>query len=53
MTQVRTFRLALATGLLGLTLAACGGGSDDTATADAETPSSTPSSAEMEPTPSA
>lgn len=53
MTQVRTFRLALATGLLGLTLAACGGGSDDTATADTETPSSTPSAAEMEPTPSA
>ena len=42
MTQVRTFRLALATGLLGLTLAACGGGSDDTATADTEAPSSTP-----------
>jgi uncharacterized surface protein with fasciclin (FAS1) repeats len=53
MTQVRTFRLALATGLLGLTLAACGGGSDDTATADTETPSSTPSSAEMEASPSA
>ena len=53
MTQVRTFRLALATGLLGLTLAACGGGSDDTATADADTPSSTPSAAEMEPSPSA
>ena len=53
MTQVRTFRLALATGLLGLTLAACGGGSDDTASADADTPSSTPSAAEMEPTPSA
>jgi hypothetical protein len=43
MTQVRTFRLALATGLLGLTVAACGGGSDDTATADTETPSSAPS----------
>ena len=53
MTQVRTFRLALATGLLGLTLAACGGGSDDTATADTETPSSAPSTAEMEPSPSA
>ena len=53
MTQVRTFRLALATGLLGLTLAACGGGSDDTATADTDTPSSTPSSAETEPSPSA
>ena len=52
MTQVRTFRLALATGLLGLTVAACGGGSDDTATADTETPSSTPS-AEMEASPSA
>jgi len=35
MTQVRTFRLALATGLLGLTLAACGGGEDDATTADA------------------
>ena len=53
MTQVRTFRLALATGLLGLTLAACGGGSDDTATAETETPSSAPSTAEMEPSPSA
>ena len=53
MTQVRTFRLALATGLLGLTLAACGGGSDDTATADTETPESTPSSAAAEPSPSA
>jgi uncharacterized surface protein with fasciclin (FAS1) repeats len=53
MTQVRTFRLALATGLLGLTLAACGGGSDDAATADTETPSSAPSSAETEPSPSA
>jgi uncharacterized surface protein with fasciclin (FAS1) repeats len=52
MTQVRTFRLALATGLLGLTLAACGGGSDDTATADTETPSSAPST-EMEASPSA
>ena len=49
MTQVRTFRLALATGLLGLTVAACGGGSDDAATA--ETPTSTPSSAAAEPTP--
>jgi uncharacterized surface protein with fasciclin (FAS1) repeats len=47
MTQVRTFRLALATGLLGLTLAACGGGSDDTATADTETPASEPSATEM------
>lgn len=53
MTQVRTFRLALATGLLGLTLAACGGGSDDTATSDTETPSSAPSTAETEPSPSA
>ena len=53
MTQVRTFRLALATGLLGLTLAACGGGSDDTATAETDTPSSTPSATEMEPSPSA
>ena len=53
MTQVRTFRLALATGLLGLTLAACGGGSDDTATAETETPSSAPSTAEMEASPSA
>jgi uncharacterized surface protein with fasciclin (FAS1) repeats len=52
MTQVRTFRLALATGLLGMTLAACGGGSDDTATADTDRPSSTPS-AEMEASPSA
>ena len=52
MTQVRTFRLALATGLLGLTLAACGGGSDDTATADSDTPSSAPST-EMEASPSA
>jgi uncharacterized surface protein with fasciclin (FAS1) repeats len=47
MTQVRTFRLALATGLLGLTLTACGGGSDDTATADTERPSSEPSATEM------
>ncbi len=38
MTQVRTFRLALATGLLGLSLAACGGGPDDATTADAEPP---------------
>jgi uncharacterized surface protein with fasciclin (FAS1) repeats len=53
MTQVRTFRLALATGLLGLTLAACGGGSDDTATTDAEAPSSTPSSSATEASPSA
>lgn len=53
MTQVRTFRLALATGLLGLTLAACGGGSDDTATADTETPSSAPSTAETQASPSA
>ena len=53
MTQVRTFRLALATGLLGLTLAACGGGADDTATAETETPSSAPSTAEMESSPSA
>lgn len=52
MTQVRTFRLALATGLLGLTLAACGGGSDDTATSASEAPSSAPST-EMEATPSA
>ena len=53
MTQVRTFRLALATGLLGLTVAACGGGSDDTATADTETPSSAPSATETEASPSA
>jgi len=53
MTQVRTFRLALATGLLGLTLAACGGGEDDATTADATPPSEAPSSAEMEPSPSA
>jgi uncharacterized surface protein with fasciclin (FAS1) repeats len=54
MTQVRTLRLALATGLLGLTVAACGGGSDDAATADTETPSSAPSaSSEMEASPSA
>lgn len=53
MTQVRTFRLALATGLLGMTLAACGGGSDDTAAADTETPSSAPSTSEMEASPSA
>ncbi len=53
MTQVRTFRLALATGLLGLTLTACGGGSDDTASAETDTPSSTPSAAQMEPSPSA
>lgn len=52
MTQVRTFRLALATGLLGLTLAACGGGSDDTAATDTETPSSAPSTAEAEASPS-
>ncbi len=52
MTQVRTFRLALATGLLGLTLAACGGGSDDTATADTDRPSSAPST-EMESSPNA
>jgi uncharacterized surface protein with fasciclin (FAS1) repeats len=53
MTQVRTFRLALATGLLGLTLTACGGGSDDTATADTEAPSSAPSTSAMEASPSA
>ena len=53
MTQVRTFRLALATGLLGLTVAACGGGSDETATADTETPSAAPSASEMEASPSA
>jgi uncharacterized surface protein with fasciclin (FAS1) repeats len=52
MTQVRTFRLALATGLLGLTLSACGG-ADDTAAADADRPSSTPSSSAMEASPSA
>jgi uncharacterized surface protein with fasciclin (FAS1) repeats len=48
MTQVRTFRIALATGLLGLTLAACGGGSDDTAAADTDAPSATPSASAME-----
>ena len=53
MTQVRTFRLALATGLLGLTLAACGGGEEDAATEDAAAPSSAPSTAEMEASPSA
>jgi len=53
MTQVRTFRLALATGLLGLTLAACGGGEDDATAADVTPPSEAPSSAEMEPSPSA
>ncbi len=53
MTQVRTFRTALATGLLGLTVAACGGGSDDTATADTERPSASPSSSAMEASPSA
>ena len=37
MTQVRTLTTALATGLLGLSLAACGGGSSDSATADAPT----------------
>ena len=52
MTQVRTFRLALATGLLGLSLAACSGGADDATSADAEPPASTPS-AEAEATPSA
>ncbi len=52
MTQVRTFRIALATGLLGLSLAACGG-SDDSATADVDRPSSAPSTAETEPSPSA
>ncbi len=52
MTQVRTFRLAFATGLLGITLTACGGGSDDTATADTDRPSSAPST-EMEASPSA
>ena len=53
MTQVRTFRLALATGLLGLTLAACGGGPEDATSADAEPPASTPSAAETEASPSA
>lgn len=53
MSQVRTFRLALATGLLGLTLAACGGGADDATSADAEAPSSAPSATEMEASPSA
>ena len=47
MTQVRTFRLALATGLLGLTLAACGGGGEDTAASDTESPSSAPSAEAM------
>jgi hypothetical protein len=37
MTQVRTLRLALATGLLGLTVAAVRRRLDDTATADTET----------------
>jgi hypothetical protein len=53
MPQVRTFRLALATGLLGLTLAACGGGSDDTTTPDTSAPSSTPSSSATEASPTA
>ena len=52
MTQVRTLRLALATGLLGITLAACGGGADDATSADAEPPTTTPS-AEAEASPSA
>ena len=45
MTQVRTLTTALATGALALSLAACGGGSDDTAAADTEAPMSSPSSA--------
>ncbi len=53
MPQVRTFRLALATGLLGLTLAACGGGENDATTADAEPPASTPSSPAAEASPTA
>lgn len=53
MTQVRTFRLALATGLLGLTVAACGGGSDDAASTATEAPAPAPSAAETEPTPAA
>lgn len=52
MTQVRTFRLALATGLLGLTLAACGG-SEEAVTAESEAPAATPSSSAAEASPSA
>jgi len=52
MTQVRT-RTALVTGLLGLTLAACGGGSDDTATTTSDRPSTTPSASATEASPSA
>ena len=43
MTSARTFTSAFATGALALSLAACGGGSEDTATA--ETPASTSPSA--------
>jgi len=53
MTQVRTLRLALATGLLGLTVAACGGGPGDATTADAELSEPTPSSATTQASPSA
>ncbi len=45
MTPVRPVRLALVTGLLGLSLAACGGSDTDTAAADSDTPSTAPSSA--------
>ena len=45
MTSVRPFQLALVTGLLGLSLAACGGGDTDTAAADDDMPSTAPSSA--------
>jgi uncharacterized surface protein with fasciclin (FAS1) repeats len=44
MTSARTFTTALATGALALSLAACGGGSDDTAQAETDAPSSSPSS---------